>query len=225
MRLRPPSPARPLAAGILLLPAGLLLGCRPGVGVSGPGHYYLAVGDTGTFRASAYTGLFFPGDAAYTSVTAPGRFRWRSSDPTVAEVSAAGLVTARAPGRARIEAETGGVRHGQELTVEPPAAALALHVSRDSVRVGDTVRLTVTALDSAGRSIRGVYVYTYLATFRARGVPTGERRNGPAVTPFGLTLRADSAGEAVIGAFRPYLHQRRDLRAQARFAVVPAARR
>ena len=71
-------------------------------------------------------------DASGRSV-GPGGVRWASSDPTVAVVSTAGVVTGRVPGSATITATSGGV-------VSAPAT------------------LTVTAPGATGRAVLQVFV-------------------------------------------------------------------
>jgi probable HAF family extracellular repeat protein len=75
-----------------------------------------------------------------------GRYRWSSSDESVARV-AGGLVTGVAPGTVTITAERGGARGEMRVTVEP--AARTLHVPLDSLVLGAGVRRSLGASASA----------------------------------------------------------------------------
>jgi len=83
--------------------------------------------------------------------------RWRSSASRGVSVSADGLVTANAPGRATISVRAGDVE--QRIPVEvlaTPVASLELTPSQSSARQGDVVRLKLVARDRAGRAIQGL---------------------------------------------------------------------
>lgn len=81
---------------------------------------------------------------------------WRTSDATVATVSAQGVVTAVAPGAATITATSGG-RSGQAaVTVTPePVATVTITPSRDTLAVGTDRALTATVRDADGALLTG----------------------------------------------------------------------
>ncbi len=76
---------------------------------------------------------------------------WSSSNPTVATISAQGVVTARAPGAATITASSEN-RSGQAaVTVTPaPVASVTLAPERDTLAVGTDRAMTATVRDDAG---------------------------------------------------------------------------
>jgi hypothetical protein len=73
----------------------------------------LTVGETATLSAR-------PQSAAGQQLD-NRRTEWTSANPAVASVSPSGVVTARAPGRTRIEARVEGVTGFTQVTVSPPA--------------------------------------------------------------------------------------------------------
>jgi hypothetical protein len=74
-----------------------------------PGATTLAVGGTSTYTASA--------SENGTAIANP-QIVWASSVPSIASVSSAGVVTAHAPGNARIVASFRGVAAGADLAVQ-----------------------------------------------------------------------------------------------------------
>ena len=85
------------------------------------------------------------------------RLRWSSSAPGVVAVSEAGVLTARAPGRATVTAADGSARAAHEVTVVANTIA-SLEVTPGSIdgRTGDVVRFRVVARDASGRAIEGL---------------------------------------------------------------------
>lgn len=77
---------------------------------------------------------------------------WRSSAPAILEVSAAGQLTARAPGTARITASASGVTGALDLGVHDRIATVArvviAPIDGDLLEVGATAQLTATAYDT-----------------------------------------------------------------------------
>lgn len=104
---------------------------------------------------------------------------WSSSDTTIATVSSAGVVTARAPGTAQIAASAGGQSAVATLTVIPvPVASLAVVPGTGTVTVGSRIGLTAVAYDANGGSLTGRQVVWAsavpgVATVDAAGVVTG----------------------------------------------------
>ncbi len=87
-------------------------------------------------------------------------FSWSSSDPAVATVDTAGLLTGVRPGGATITATSGGTGGHMELLVSAPVPT-TIQVRPDSVRLealGDTVRLSAELYDQLGRAIEGAGV-------------------------------------------------------------------
>ena len=80
--------------------------------------------------------------------------RWRSRTPAIADVSANGLVTAKAPGRATIVAEAGALSATTEIVVRAnPVRTLRVEPVQRPARVGDVVRLTAQARDARGSAV------------------------------------------------------------------------
>jgi hypothetical protein len=82
---------------------------------------------------------------------------WKSSNPAVATVNAAGLVTAAGAGSANIVATVGGV--SKTLPVQVVAGSLAavtLNPETVDARTGDVIRFSVDAKDAKGKAIAGL---------------------------------------------------------------------
>jgi len=83
--------------------------------------------------------------------------RWRSTNPAIARVTAEGLVTAVAAGRATIVASVGTVEQRQAVTVVANTiASMTLTPATTSAKTGDVIRLSANALTAAGRKIEGL---------------------------------------------------------------------
>lgn len=79
---------------------------------------------------------------------------WSTSDPSVATVDRAGVLTAHREGVVTLQATADGIRGEHRYRVVPnPVRTVRLSVSADSVRTGDVVRVTAQALDAAGRPV------------------------------------------------------------------------
>ncbi|MGH7644169.1 MAG: Ig-like domain-containing protein, partial [Gemmatimonadales bacterium] len=126
----------------------------------------------------------------------PGRaVTWTSSNPRIATVSAAGLVTGVAPGSARITAAGEGRRAVATVTVTAPplpvpaaVATVAISPGSRSLQRGETLPLAATLRDGAGATLSGRPIRwsssdPTVATVSSEGVVT-----------------AVAAGTAVIGA-------------------------
>ncbi len=105
-----------LAVSSMLLIVALVVGCGPVTDVRvNPREVTIAPGATQQFEAYAYdrTG----------NIQAGASLTWKSSNPAVATVDANGLVTAVAPGRARISANHQGIEGSGIVIVSGPAVA------------------------------------------------------------------------------------------------------
>ncbi|MDH5283650.1 MAG: Ig-like domain-containing protein, partial [Gemmatimonadota bacterium] len=82
---------------------------------------------------------------------------WSSSDPAVATVSSAGLVTAIGPGTVTITASSEGQESRASFTVNPPkpapVAVVVLEPAALSVDVGATAQLAASPRDGRGQSL------------------------------------------------------------------------
>lgn len=101
-------------------------------------------GDTTRLEASAT-------DPGGTPVTDP-RILWLSSDPTVASVDTAGLVTARGSGEATVTAAVRGVPSHTSVTVDQQVFSLAFRVDPPDFVAGEVMStaVQVEARDSGG---------------------------------------------------------------------------
>ena len=102
---------------------------------------------------------------------------WSSSNDTVATVTAAGVVTARARGTALIDAVSEGV-HGAALIVVSPAVDTTLTITvaapRPGIDIGDTVTVVATVhaffpMDSVTVSIGGITTRMILGAIPGSG--------------------------------------------------------
>jgi uncharacterized protein YjdB len=102
---------------------------------------------------------------------------WTSLDPGIATVSATGVVTAVAPGAARIVATAGAVSDTATVSVVPRAASVEVTLAT-SLDVGGSSQATVQAKDSGGTAISApspqfVSSNPAVATVAASGLVTG----------------------------------------------------
>lgn len=109
----------------------------------------LAVGETVQLSATPRG----PGGAAVTGAAVA----WSSSDPSVAAVTAAGLVTAQAPGQAVIRATSGGRTGEAVVTVAAPAVASVEITPGGEIDLAadGTVQLRAVARTAAGQVMSG----------------------------------------------------------------------
>ena len=83
---------------------------------------------------------------------------WSSSDPSVATVGAAGLVTAVSNGAATITARSGEASSAVQITVEQAVSAVNLETDSVTITVGDTLRLAATPTDANGHTVSGAAI-------------------------------------------------------------------
>ncbi len=94
---------------------------------------------------------------AHGAALSGARLRWRSGDTTVATVDSTGMIVARAPGRATIEARVRDVTGVAVVLVRPVPEHV--RIAGDSARRiadGDSLRLEARVLDARGHAVRGV---------------------------------------------------------------------
>jgi uncharacterized protein YjdB len=80
---------------------------------------------------------------------------WTVSDPAIASVNSAGMVTAKHLGAASITADIEGQRAAARLTVEAAVRSVVLSPDRGKLRIGATLQLEVTLKDENGNSLHG----------------------------------------------------------------------
>lgn len=140
-------------------------------------------------------------------------FTWASSDETVARVTA-GLVTAVAPGSAKITASTDRKSGSGTVVVSPvPVASVVVSPDTATLAVGGTRQLSTSVRDAAGNTLSGRRVtWSSSDTAKAKVSQTGLVT---AIATGGATISATSenkAGHATITVFVP---------AASRIAVSP----
>jgi uncharacterized protein YjdB len=129
--VRPPEAATPEAASLAIAPAGPL-----------------QVGDSVLLNADVL-------DAAGDTL-AGSEIVWSSTNAAVATVDPrAGMVRARAPGKALILARSGEESTLSELTVVPVPVASVRVLGARPLAVGDVLELDAVALDGGGGELRG----------------------------------------------------------------------
>lgn len=164
--------------------------------------------------------VFRPGDTAPSTVAitdtrgAPmpnAPHTWSSSAPTIASVSATGLVTGVGVGTATITATSGGRTGSATITVVPRVATVAVASSGgSSVMRGATLQLTGTPLGPSsesltGRSVTWVSSNPAVATVSSGGLVTGVSAGTATITAesegasgdFPLTVATDVASVTV----------------------------
>ena len=151
----------------------------------------IQVGQTAAAKAQG-------GSAAGTRVDI-GPPVWSTENPSIATVSASGVVTALAPGRSFIYATVAGLRGQAQLQVISVAVTkVTLAPVASTVAIGASLALTATVSDSAGRTLTDRVVTwvsqdTTKATVSASGVVTG--RTPGAVT---ITVNCERASASVV---------------------------
>lgn len=80
---------------------------------------------------------------------------WASGDPSIAIVSAGGLVTATENGDTRVTASSGTAAGSAEVTVRQQVSSLVVSPPSVSIAEGDTVRLRAEARDARGNEVAG----------------------------------------------------------------------
>ncbi len=95
-----------------------------------------------------------PRDAAGDPL--PRAVTWSSGDPTIATVSAEGLVTGIAAGTVTITAEVDGIRGTTEITVfAVDVASVDVEPASATIATGATIQLTATPKDEQGNPLSG----------------------------------------------------------------------
>jgi hypothetical protein len=117
---------------------------------------FLMLGDRDTVHATASISGW-PPIVKFDSDTAPERFQYSSSSPSVAQVDTRGVVIAASAGVATLHASSEGVVSNPFiLTVWPRATRLLAKPEAVSAVVRDTLTVTVTAVDESGSEVSGV---------------------------------------------------------------------
>jgi Bacterial Ig-like domain (group 2) len=125
---------------------------------------FLTIGDIDTVHAQAGV-AGWPAKIKYDSDTAPQLFEYSSSNPQVARVDRRGVITAVSQGVTTLHASIEGVQSFPlSLTVSPAAAQLLAEPGAISAAVGDTLTITVSAVDGNGQAVVGVPFNIFIDT-------------------------------------------------------------
>jgi serine/threonine protein kinase/alpha-tubulin suppressor-like RCC1 family protein/uncharacterized protein YjdB len=173
-----------------------------------PGVASVAQGDTLPLTAA-------PKDAQGNTLSGHD-VTWRSSDPRVASVSAAGTVTALRLGSAEISAVVEGKRAAARLTViPPPVAFVSIAPPTVSLQVGGRAELGIQATDAHNRALTGrTATWTTSAPDVATVSPLGVVvAVGPGRATVTVRVEAQSASASVTVAAIPV----------AKVAISPAS--
>jgi uncharacterized protein YjdB len=98
---------------------------------------------------------------------------YTSSNPAVATVSAAGLVTPLTTGSTVITATCGGVIGTVNVTVIPPVGSITVSAGTNSLMLGQSTQLTAVALDARGVPVTAQPVWTSSDPTKATVSTTG----------------------------------------------------
>ena len=114
---------------------------------------------------------------------------WSSDDPTIARVSASGVITARDTGTTIVRATSGSVSDAVVVVVTNSPAMLTFSTARDTLTAaGQTVSYSVAVTNAAGNAIDNPAV-TYMSTNTGVATISGSGTGaGVTATGFGTTL-------------------------------------
>jgi hypothetical protein len=159
--------------------------------VEGEGLLYMAVGDSlklGIDSTECH------GDFCLAALLETAPFRWSTDAPEVASIDGGAVLRAHRPGWATIAARDGGRRASDSVRVLPPVASIGWRPWHRAAAVGDTLRVSVVALDSAGSEVARLPVHSHL---RGTG-RSGQMLDWGGATPAAFWL--DSAGSFLLVA-------------------------
>jgi hypothetical protein len=112
----------------------------------------IGVGDSVGLNAVAMgTGALF--GYLYSSSDAPQRFRWRSSDTSIATIDAAGFLRTKAPGVAAISSETAGIWGTLTIDVQPSDLIVVMEPTFVRLVPGERTQLTASVTDRIGAPV------------------------------------------------------------------------
>jgi hypothetical protein len=172
---------------------------------------YVWLGDTLTVAAVAGTDPHeFCYHALYSAVDQPTRFAYQSTDTLVASIDDHGLLRARSLGSTFLSARSAGAQSSAlPVIVAPSVGALRLTSAPPTLNVGDTVAVSVDALDTLGNRIQGGQINFNLARPLDSVVafvspPRSQPPYATVSTPLTLRLRALRPGDATLVVEAPH---------------------
>lgn len=161
------------------------------VSVAHPGASFVQVGSSLRLAATPLDVAGFP----VVGQTAT----WSSSDPTIAAVTAGGLVTAVAPGAATMTATCNGRSGTATIIVQLPLATLTVEQSAVTIASGASLSLTVTPEDVNGGALQGIPL-TWSSSNTAVATVTAAGGRVTAVAPGKTTITVSSGGVSATAA-------------------------
>lgn len=162
---------------------------------------FLTIGDVDTAFAAALSGGW-PIHTLYDSRSSPERFAFHSSDATVAIVSPTGVLRTVGIGTTLLWVTYENVDSPpMRVSVSPPAVELRASPEAISATTGDSIALTITAVDDAGKSVARVVFR--IGPDTSYWVVTSPPREGDwrLETPRVLHMRANRAGVVHLTAY------------------------
>jgi uncharacterized protein YjdB len=126
---------------------------------------------------------------------------WSVSDPAVASVSAAGVVTGIAPGVVTVTASSGSVTGTASISVQlAPVASVVVTPSSATINQGRTVQLTATLYDQQNNELSGrVVTWSSADTSKVKvdsaGLASGVKKGT-------VTITATSEGQSGTSSVR-----------------------
>ncbi|HEY2806307.1 MAG TPA: Ig-like domain-containing protein, partial [Gemmatimonadales bacterium] len=189
-----------------LLAAAALAACSSDRPLSTSPSFDITAPSVGSVTLTPTVLSMAPGDTARLSALLrnPGgetilgmAVTWATNAPTVAKVSASGLVTAVTTGNATITASAGGHSGTAAVTVTGsmvPVASIAVTPATNTLTPGATVQLAAQLKDASGKLITGRTITwttssSAVARISASGLLTG-------VAPGSATITASSGGRS-----------------------------
>lgn len=101
-----------------------------------------------------------PVDGSGLSLTGCSTVTWNSSDPSIATVSASGVVTGISPGSVSITANSNGAVGSTTLGSLVPVSSITMLPDTATVSMGTAVQLAATLRDAQGQALGGSVTYT-----------------------------------------------------------------
>ncbi|HET9004169.1 MAG TPA: hypothetical protein VFN39_09260 [Gemmatimonadaceae bacterium] len=176
---------------------------------------FLTIGDVDTVLAGALSGGW-PIHTLCESRGSPERFTFHSSDPAVAIVRPTGVLRTTGIGSTLLTVTYQNVDSPPvRLSVSPPAVELRAFPETIDATTGDSIALTITALDEAGQSVARVIFR--IGPDTSYWAVTSVPREGSwrLETPRILHMRADRAGVVHLTAYSENDHPERRMQTHA----------
>src|SRR5215469_15077229 len=124
--------------------------------------------------------------------------QWKSSAPAIAKVDSAGMVTAVAPGTAKIQASAGTASSETDVkVVSDTVHSISVTPAESNAKTGDVVHFTATAKSVKGGEVKGVRVAWSVGGGGASIYPDGVFVG---IRPGTYVVRASIGGHSAVAA-------------------------